>query len=192
MNKTILIDINKNYKAASTGRPIKILSTTMPGLYPVCGYYSDPKDFKLHPNVQFFTADGQRNHSETNGGIELIEDISLDDLNLDDPVWGTELGYNRWWRGHYAGRDHNGCPMMWDDGMTSFTVQNLNHRSLWDFVVPDESIRDEEPIDDSEHGMDLAAFDRLADLCVDGPRGPRATEALIYLKTFAAKVGLVE
>lgn len=74
--------------------------------------------------------DGRFYESRGASDYDLVEVKPYDDWKIDDPIWVWESNPKAALKRHFAGI-HDGYPMAWDSGCTSFTSHNKSFTSKW-------------------------------------------------------------
>ena len=125
MNK---IDMNKRYKTRD-GEDVRILCTDLDDIaYPVVAVTGKN-------NLETYTEYGKWHEDSVSNDDDLIEVSPYAHINIDDKVvvWLAPTDTFRH-RGHYAGTDKQGKPMIFALGGTSFTdAKNGCSPSSWVF-----------------------------------------------------------
>ena len=119
MNK---VSMDKKYKTRN-GCDVRILCVDMKNKnYQVVGIVTDKDGEELE---QSFTSSGQFINTKDEHKLDLIEVSPYADFKIDDKVSYDNKTYGG--RGHFAGLDNNGNPMVWQNGGTSFTQDYRFH-----------------------------------------------------------------
>lgn len=121
--------MNKKYKTID-GREARILAADLPGDFPIVAavFFAD-----CDPLVCRYRADMRVEPSYTGRTLDLVEVGPWDDFKIDDRVLVRDHDSQAWACRYFAGISHNGKPMTFSHGSTSWSRNRDSPPVVWTY-----------------------------------------------------------
>ena len=127
-----MIDINKKYRTRD-GASVRILCTDAKrNMYPVVALVESENS--ALESIETFTADGRFSTSQPDSPFDLFVVTPYDNFKIDEPVLVKQRESGRWYKRHFSGVNDDGMPMVFMEGLTSWTCGNTP-QELFDHCI---------------------------------------------------------